>query len=62
MDVIGLIKNATGIWAVVIAVASIIIKFVIPKLPADSKWLPIVKFIAKYLALNNSVADADRPK
>jgi hypothetical protein len=40
------------IWAIVIAVASIVIKFVIPKLPADSKWLPIVKWIAKWIALN----------
>lgn len=56
------IKNIGEIWAVVIAIASILIKFVIPKLPADSKWLGIVKFIAKYLALNNTVTDADRPK
>jgi|WetSurMetagenome_2_1015567.scaffolds.fasta_scaffold30411_2 hypothetical protein len=56
------IKNIGEIWAVVIAVSSILIKFIIPKLPAGSKWLGIVKFIGSWLALNNNVTDADRPK
>ena len=51
-NMIDFLKNAGEIWAVVIAVASIIIKFIIPKLKEDNKFLPIVKWIANWIALN----------
>ncbi len=56
-----LIKNIAEIVAAVIALASILIQ-VFPVLDKNNKLLPIIKFIAKYLALNRNVTDADRPK
>ena len=49
------------ILAAIVGVASLIIKL-IPALNKNNKLLPVIKFIAKYLALNKSVTDADRPK
>ena len=43
----------------IIGAASIIVKLT-PTLKDDNFFLPIVKFIGKYIALNNSVTDADR--
>ena len=43
-----------------IALASIIVK-VLPPLPANSWILPIVKFLGKYIALNKTVTDDQRP-
>lgn len=51
---------AQGI-AAVIGVASIIVKLT-PNLRDDAILLPIVKFIGKWIALNKTVTDADRPK
>ena len=47
--------------ASVIGFASIIVKLT-PTIKDDNFLLPIVKFIGNYIALNNSVSDADRPK
>lgn len=44
----------------IIAAATIIIKLT-PTLADDNALLPIIKFIGKYLALNKSVSNADRP-
>ena len=58
------IKNwqsiAEGI-AAIIGLASIIVR-VTPNLKDDAFLLPIVKFIGKFIALNKTVNDADRPK
>lgn len=56
-----LIKNIAEIAAAVIALASIVIK-IFPVLDKNNKLLPIIKWIANYLALNKTVTDADRPK
>ena len=56
-----LLKNLAEIAAAVIALASILIK-VFPVLDKNSKLLPIIKWIATWLALNKTVTDADRPK
>lgn len=45
----------------VIGVASIIVKFT-PTLKDDNILLGVIKFLGKYIALNKSVSDADRPK
>lgn len=47
--------------AAIIGVASIIVKLT-PTLADDNVLLPIVKFIAKFIALNKTVEDSDRPK
>ncbi len=47
--------------AAIIGAASIIVK-ITPTLADDNFLLPIVKFIGKYIALNKTVEDADRPK
>lgn len=51
---------AEGI-AAIIGVASIIVKLT-PTLKDDNVLLPIVKFIGKFIALNKTVNDKDRPK
>jgi len=51
---------AQGI-AAIIGVASIIVKLT-PTLKDDNILLPIVKFIGKFIALNKTVNEADRPK
>jgi len=48
------------IVAEVIGAASVIITL-IPTLSKDNWLLPIVKAIAKYIALNKTVNDTDRP-
>ena len=53
-------EEIVTIYLAAVGLASAIIK-VIPPLPADSKWLPIIKFIAKFIALNKSVKDNERP-
>jgi hypothetical protein len=44
----------------VIGVASIIVKLT-PTLKDDNILLPIVKFLGKYIALNKTVTDEQRP-
>ena len=51
---------ATAI-ASIIGAASIIVKLT-PTLKDDNILLPIVKFIGRYIALNKTVTDTDRPK
>jgi hypothetical protein len=45
----------------IIGVASIIVKLT-PTLRDDDALLGIVKFLGKYIALNKTVLDKDRPK
>jgi len=55
-------KNWTEIAQVIVAVigaASIIVKLT-PTLKDDNVWLPIVKFLGKYIALNRSGDEAKR--
>jgi hypothetical protein len=47
--------------AAVIGFASIIVKLT-PTLKDDNIFLPIVKFIGKFIALNKTVDEANRPK
>lgn len=47
--------------AYIIAGATVIVKAT-PTLKDDSFLLPIVKFLGKYIALNKTVKDEDRPK
>lgn len=60
----GIIDNWASIAeiiAAIIGVASLIVK-ITPTLKDDNFLLPIIKFIGKYIALNKTVSDADRPK
>jgi hypothetical protein len=54
-------KNIAEAIVAIIGVASIIVKLT-PTLKDDNILLPIVKFIGKFIALNKTVTDADRPK
>lgn len=54
-------KEIASVIAYIIAGASVIIKLT-PTLKDDNIFLPIVKFIGKYIALNVNVSDEDRPK
>lgn len=59
-----LIKNWTSIAqaiAAIIGAASVIVKLT-PTLKDDNILLPIVKFVGKFIALNKSVNETDRPK
>jgi hypothetical protein len=59
-----IIKNWQGIAegiAAIVGIASVIVKLT-PTLKDDNILLPIVKFIGKFIALNKTVDDADRPK
>jgi hypothetical protein len=47
--------------AAIIGAASIIVKLT-PTLKDDNILLPIVKFVGKFIALNKTVNEADRPK
>lgn len=47
--------------AAIIGAASVIVKLT-PSLKDDNILLPIVKFLGKYVALNKTVTDAQRPK
>ena len=66
MDAINwVLANKEGLLVIYfefVGLMSAIVKFLIPVLPADSKLLPIVKFIAKWLALNKTVTAEMRPK
>ena len=53
--------DVAKIIAEVIGAASVIIA-ITPTLKDDNFWLPIVKFIGKYIALNKRVDDTERPK
>jgi len=53
--------DVAKIIAEVIGAASVIIA-ITPTLKDDNFWLPIVKFIGKYIALNKKVDDTKRPK
>lgn len=53
--------DVAKIIAEVIGAASVIIA-ITPTLKDDNFWLPIVKFIGKYIALNKKVDDTERPK
>ncbi len=55
-------KSIAEVITSIIGVASIIVK-ITPNLRDDAFLLPIVKFVAKFIALNkNSPTDAERPK
>ncbi len=54
-------KNIAEIITSIIGVASIIVKLT-PNLKDDNILLPIVKFVGKFIALNKTVNDTDRPK
>lgn len=48
-----------ALYASVVTIASIIVKL-IPTLPEDSRFLPLVKFLAKFVALNTKTPE-NRP-
>ena len=48
------------IWLAIVGLASVVVK-VLPPLPANSWLLPIVKFLGKFIALNKTVREEDRP-
>jgi len=54
-------KELAEAVAAIIGAASIIVKLT-PTLKDDTILLPVIKFIGKYIALNKTVDDADRPK
>ena len=54
-------REILQVIAEIIAAATIIVKLT-PTLKDDNIFLPIVKFLGKYIALNKTVNDADRPK
>jgi hypothetical protein len=54
-------KTVLEIVVQVIGIASVIVKLT-PTLKDDNIWLPVVKFLGKYIALNKSVSNEDRPK
>lgn len=47
-------KDLAALYAGIVTVASIIVRL-IPTLPEGHWTLPLVRFIAKFVALNNSV-------
>jgi hypothetical protein len=53
--------SITTVVAYVIAIASIIVKMT-PTLKDDNILLGVIKFLGKWIALNKTVTDADRPK
>lgn len=65
MELIGKIAShwteIAEIIAAIIGVASLFIKL-FPNLNKNNWFLPVVKFIGKYIALNKTVTDANRPK
>ena len=44
----------------IIGITSVIVKLT-PTLKDDNVWLPIVKFLGKYIALNKTVRQDERP-
>ena len=68
MDIMAIVKWVQENWlsiskliAAVIGVASIVVKLT-PTLRDDNMLLPIVKFVGKYIALNKSVSNENRPQ
>lgn len=55
------LKDLILILTSLVTITSIIVKLT-PTLKDDNIWLPIVKFLGKYIALNKNVSDANRPK
>ena len=53
--------NVASVVAYIIAIASIIVKLT-PTLKDDNVLLGIIKFLGKYIALNKTVDETDRPK
>ena len=53
--------NILAVIVQIIGVASLIVKLT-PTLKDDNVWLPIVKFLGKYIALNKTVTNEERPK
>jgi hypothetical protein len=53
-------KGILEIIVQIIGIASLIVK-ITPTLKDDNIWLPFVKFLGKYIALNKTVTNADRP-
>jgi hypothetical protein len=51
---------AVQIYLAVVGLFSVIIKL-IPVLPKNHKLLPVIKVLAKCVALNKAVSDKDRP-
>jgi hypothetical protein len=55
-------ETLLNLAAYLIAIGSILIKL-IPTLDKNNRWLPFVKWVGTYLALDKgSVPDEDRPK
>ena len=54
-------KTVLEVAVQVIGITSIIVRLT-PTLRDDNIWLPIVKFIGKYIALNKTVTNEERPK
>lgn len=53
-------KDIAAIYASIVTIVSIIVKL-IPTLPANSPYLPLVKWVAKFVALNEPTpTKADR--
>lgn len=59
--IIGNWAKVAEVIASIIGIASIIVK-ITPTLKDDNILLPIVKFLGKFIALNKTVDDANRPK
>lgn len=53
-------NDIAEIIASIIGIASVFIR-VFPRLDKNNKFLPIIKFIGKWVALNNHVSDDKRP-
>lgn len=49
------------VYFAVVGVASAIVK-ILPVLPQDHWALPLVKLLARFVALNRTVVNKDRPK
>jgi hypothetical protein len=53
-------KDLVSLYFAIVAIATILVR-VIPTLKDKSIWLPVIKFIAKYIALNTN-SPAKRPE
>jgi hypothetical protein len=53
-------EQIAAIYLMVVGAASWVVKL-FPVLHAGSWLLPVIKFIGKFLAVNKTVTDADRP-
>ena len=54
-------KTVLEVIVQIIGITSIIVKLT-PTLKDDNIWLPVVKFLGKYIALNKTVTNEERPK